>query len=65
MYGDQAHANEDKRATFETWKEFEPTYLFLENCFENAVFQLTRYILWMAAINVVTIRALEEAIPAS
>ena len=65
MYGDQAHANKDKRATFEAWKEFGPTFLFLENCFEYAVSQVIRYIMWLASMNVISIKALEQAISGS
>jgi hypothetical protein len=61
MYGDQAHTNDDKRATLEAWKVFGPAYLFLENCFEYAVVQVVRYIAWQAGKNVDAIRVLEQA----
>src|ERR1039458_4761839 len=61
MYGDQAHTNDDQRATLEAWKVFGPAYLFLENCFEYAVVQVVRYIAWQAGKNVDAIRVLEQA----
>jgi hypothetical protein len=59
MYGDQAHTNPDKRMIFETWKESGPIHTILENFFEYAVGEIIRYILWLAAMNVDAIRALE------
>jgi hypothetical protein len=63
LYGDQAHANADKRIVLETWKEVGPVYSVLENFFEQAVCETIRYILWLAAMNVDTIKALEQLGP--
>lgn len=60
LYGDQAHANEDKRAIFDRWKEIGPMHAVLENCFEYVVGQTTKYIVWLAAKNAEGIKALEQ-----
>lgn len=65
LYGDQAHANDDKRMIFETWKEIGTLHIVLENFFEYAVCETIRYVLWLAAMNVDTIRTLEQTISAS
>jgi hypothetical protein len=63
LYGDQAHANADKRIMLETWKEVGPIYTVLEHFFEYAVCETVRYILWLAAMNVDAIKALERLGP--
>jgi hypothetical protein len=63
LYGDQAHANPDKKAIFETWKEIGPIHAVLENFFEFAVCVVLRYAFWLAAMNKDAIKALEEDIP--
>ena len=62
LYGDQAHANADKRIMFEMWK-VGPIYSVFESFFEYAVGETIRYILWLAAMNVDRIKALEQLGP--
>ena len=64
LYGDQAHANPDKKAIFETWKEIGPIHVVLENFFEFAVCEVLRYVFWLASINRDAIRMLEQDIAA-
>jgi hypothetical protein len=60
LYGDQAHANPDKKAIFETWKEIGPIHIVLENLFEHAACEVLRYVFWLAAMNNDAIRGLEK-----
>ncbi len=62
LYGDQAHANDDKRPTFEKWKEMGAIHVVLENFFEYSVCEIIRYVLWLAAMNVDAIRTLEKTV---
>ncbi len=61
-YGDQAHANEDKRRKLDAWKEVAPIYTVLENFFEYAVCRIAKYVVWLAAMNVDAIRVLEQPV---
>ena len=69
LYGNLVHANskphDDKRSVFESWRANTMVYPMLENFFEYTVGETLRYILWLAAINVDAIKALEETISAS
>jgi hypothetical protein len=58
LYGDQAHANPDKKAIFDTWREIGPIHVVLENCFEFAVCEVLKYVFWLAAMNNDAIKAL-------
>jgi hypothetical protein len=65
LYGDRAHANEDKRSKFDEWKEVAPIYTVLENFFEYAVCRIAKYVVWLAAMNVDAIRTLEQPVSVS
>jgi|ERR1700722_1482254 len=60
LYGDQAHANPDKKAVFETWKEIGPIHVVLENFFEFAACEVLRYVFWLAAMNNDATKALDQ-----
>jgi hypothetical protein len=60
LYGDLAHINEDKRATYERWRSG-PANLLLESRFEGIVGEITRFVLWLARMNDETIKTLEAA----
>jgi hypothetical protein len=65
LYGNLVHANakphDDKRSVFELWRENRVVYPVLEDFFEYIAGETIRYILWLAAMNVSAIRALEQA----
>jgi hypothetical protein len=58
LYGDLAHANDDKRPTYELWRSG-PAALILESTFEYIVGQVLKYIYWLRNMNVEAIRVLE------
>jgi hypothetical protein len=60
LYGEHAHANPDKRAVLETWKEIAPIYSVLENFFEFTVGEVLKYVYWLASMNRDAIRTLEQ-----
>lgn len=62
LYGDQAHANENKRSKLDEWKEFPPMYTVIETFFECAVCEIARFVVWLAAMNVDAIKKLEQPV---
>ena len=59
LYGDLAHANEDKRKTREIWRAL-PVGLLFESTFEYVVGELMRFIFWLARMNDEAIQFLER-----
>jgi hypothetical protein len=62
MYGEQAHANEDKRRKLDALNEVAPIYTVLENFFEYAVCEIARFVVWLAAMNADAIKTLEQPV---
>ena len=59
LYGDLAHANEDKRKTCEIWRAL-PVGLLLESTFEYVVGELMRFMFWLARMNDEAIQFLDR-----
>ena len=60
LYGNLAHANEDKRKRLVIWKSL-PVGLLLESTFEYIVGEVMRFIFWLARMNVEAIQVLEHS----
>jgi hypothetical protein len=58
MYGNHAHANDDKRAIYEDWRSG-PQGLVLESYFEWVVGEVLRYVFWLERVNKKAIELLE------
>jgi hypothetical protein len=59
LYGDHAHANDDKRAEYQKWRSG-PFNLILESHFEYVLGQVLHFIFWLEQVNQTAISTLEK-----
>ena len=62
VYGNHAHANDEKRTMYEQWRSG-PLNLVLESYFEWVAGEVLRFVFWLERVNEKAIQALDNKVP--